>query len=92
MIKNKNNFNYSNNQNYTWDEFYERYTKNFEEFTFYYKDQIIHLITDYDKFLYNIGTYEKGFKNSKYFQTPNELLDKARFNGKKLFEIWNELK
>ncbi len=76
---------------FTWEEFFERYTKNHEEFSFYYKNQVIHLITDFDGFYYNIGTEEKGYKISNKFSSPQELLEKAKFDGKSLKEIWDEL-
>ena len=80
-----------NQENFTWEEFFERYTKNHEEFNFYYKNQVIHLITDFDGFYYNIGTEDDGYKISRKFNSPHELLKKAKFDGKTLEEIWNEL-
>lgn len=76
---------------FPWQEFYERYVNNFEEFCFKYKNQYIHLITDTIGFLYNIGTKEKGYKNSKIYDSPEEVLENAKFDGKTLKEIWNEL-
>ncbi len=77
---------------FTWEEFYERYNKNHEEFCFYYKNQIIHLITDFEGFYYNIGTEENGYKVSKKYNSPQELLNGAKIDGKSFKELWGELK
>lgn len=77
---------------FPWNEFYDRYINNHEEFTFIYNNQYINLITDPKGFLYTIGTKQSGFKTSIIYKTPNDLLNNALFNGKRLNEIWDDLK
>ena len=76
---------------FSWEEFYDRYINNHEEFTFLYNNVQINLVTDYDVFLYTIGTDETGFVVSQKFKTPKDLLDNALFFGKKLEDIWDDL-
>lgn len=60
-------------EKFPWDEFYERYTKNHEEFSFNYKGDWINLVTDWDGFLYTIGNDELGYTPSKIYSSPEEL-------------------
>lgn len=74
-----------------WDEFYFRYTHNFEEFNFKYRNWIITLC--YGKkgtFAYNIVADKKVIEYKEY-SSPFELLKNARFNNFKLNEIYDEL-
>jgi len=74
-----------------WAEFYERYTENFEEFLFWYKEYKINLC--YGKngsFSYNISNGKK-LLATEDFKTPNELLENAKFDGKLIKEIYIDL-
>ena len=74
-----------------WDEFYYRYTQNFEEFTFRYMNAKITLC--YGKngsFSYNIVENKRVIENKEY-PTPFELLEKARFYNLKFKDIYGEL-
>ena len=74
-----------------WNEFYYRYTQNFEEFSFRYKHIIITLC--YGKngaFAYNIVENKKVIEYKEY-SSPFELLEKARFCNLRFKDIYSEL-
>lgn len=74
-----------------WNEFYDRYTQNFEEFRFQYGNKIITLCYGRNgTFAYNIVENKKVIEYKEYL-TPFELLDKARFNNLSLKDIYGEL-
>lgn len=75
-----------------WLEFYDRYVNNHEEFTFIYNNKYINLITDPKGFLYTFGSQQEGFETSMLYKTPQDLLNGALFDGKRLNEIWDFLK
>ena len=74
-----------------WNEFYQRYTINHEEFKFIFNEMIINLCWGTNgTYSYNVYLNNKCIDRNEY-ASPSELLDKARFNGLKLKEIYNEL-
>lgn len=88
-----------------WNEFFERYTTNHEEFKFKYKEFVIDLLysSDGKKFAYYIKEYIKDetlwqyiknrnkYLESKVFDSPQELLNNFRIDGKSFKDIWDDL-
>ncbi len=75
----------------SWNEFYERYTINYEEFVFSYKNYRINLCYGKEgSFSYNLVKNGKIIEQNEY-SSPNKLLELARFDGLKFEEIYNEL-
>lgn len=89
----------------SWEEFLERYLKDHEEFTFKYHNYVINLLyaPKGEGFAYYIHEYvaKQSFfqflKNrNKWLETntynsPEELLEHFRIEGKRFEEIWDEL-
>ncbi len=79
---------------FPWEEFYERYVNNGEEFDFKYKGKWISLSFGYkDGELVTALAYgtDEDYYELLYFKSPKEFLKKKIFDGKTLKEIWNEL-
>lgn len=77
---------------FPWEEFYERFTKNWEEFTFIYKNnmkiKISYVSPKTTALAY--GNDEIGYIPKDY-NSPFEFLSDPFFDGKTLQEIWEEL-
>ena len=82
----------SNMNDFEWSEFYYRFAINYEEFLFYYKDKRIDISTGgYKGGVYlSYGNEEKGFILRDY-TSPKEFLKDKLFDGKTLFEVWDNL-
>lgn len=77
---------------FDWEEFYERFTKNYEEFVFYYKSNKIDISTGgYGGPAYlSYGNNIDGFITKDYL-SPMELLNDRLYDGHSLQEIWDLL-
>lgn len=77
---------------FSWEEFYELITKTTFLRTFSYNDVEYGLeVRKKQSCFYTEGTKEKKGFSEKY-ETPKDLLENARIDGKTLQELWNELK
>ena len=76
---------------FPWEEFYLRYTTNFEEFCFNYHGYTIWLIKEFEGFSYTITKVEKETIIGPIYLTPELLIEKARFFGKTLYDLWDEI-
>ena len=77
---------------FEWEQFYERFTKNYEEFDFYYKLNKIAISTGgYGGAAYlSYGNNIDGFITKDYL-SPIELLNDRLYDGHSLPEIWDLL-
>ena len=75
---------------FSWNQFFERYTKNHEEFCFIYKDFKIEFICEGNCYPVVIE-YKNGQIKQFEFKTPQDALKTMKFDGKTLKEIWDEL-
>ena len=80
---------------FPWEEFIVRLTENHEEFLFFYKGKRISINNTSESgldvcygFLFN-GQFKK--QDIKNYLTYEDFLNDALFEGKNLFEIWDEL-
>ena len=75
----------------TYEQFVESQKKYFTEEAFYYKDKVIDFWCNGMDFSYSYSDKEKLIQ-TKTFCSPAELFENARFEGKSLKDIWNELR
>ncbi len=73
----------------SWDEFYTRYVDKKEEFAFWYNNKIIDLFNYSGKAYLRYGDHKSGQVTT--FNSQILLLENARFDGKSLRDIYNEL-
>ena len=80
---------------FPWDEFLERYLINNEEFMFIYKGKEYHfafsLIDGREIAELNYGDEASGYINEEY-DSAEELLLKARIDGKTIKEVWDDFR
>ena len=75
----------------SWDDFCDRYIINHEEFLFHYNDFEITLCWgNKSMFSYNVSHNGVVIDENEY-TSPQELLEKAIFFGKRLQDIYEEL-
>lgn len=94
--------NYDSNKKILYEELtYDFFSEHIDyEYCFSYKDKIISIANCFDKInkkqIYHISINDKNdlqCKNGQhqYFNSPKELLEKGRIDGKTLREIWDDL-
>ena len=72
------------------EEFKDRYLNEHEEFCFIYKDMRIEYVCEGTCYPIVIE-YDDGKIEQYEFLSPAEALEKMKFNGKNIEEIWDEL-
>lgn len=77
---------------FSWEEFFERFVKNYEEFLFYLKDKRIDISTGgYKSCVYlSYGNDKQGYIWKDY-NSPQDFLNDKIFEGKTFYEIWSKL-